>query len=186
MPDLEAHCISCKKKYRYDFKLIHQWMDEPSSIAYGNHRKLRHDWNKTPREAEKIFWNKVPEEYRILIKDAVINHIILDRDSPLLVSEGEWKIISVSIPKEYYQWLEKHKTINRSKMLRDAIEKAINQDIIDQEIKYISNDITLKKFKDKKIDERRAIIEEIINYLENHGYAIKTGKIDDNRNSMFA
>jgi len=66
------------ERYGYDFELVHKWMDEPVKIAMGGHRKMRHNYKTTPKEAEEIFWDLIPNEFRPFIKHAVIDHLILD------------------------------------------------------------------------------------------------------------
>jgi hypothetical protein len=46
------------KRYGYGFRELHRWMDEPSNVTNYKHRKFRHDFWKTPEEAEKIFCDK--------------------------------------------------------------------------------------------------------------------------------
>ncbi len=79
MPNNKEHCEDSIKRYGYNFKEIHRWMDEPSNIIGKTHRKYRHDPHTTPKKAEQIFWNKVPERYRPYIKDVVLDHIRLDK-----------------------------------------------------------------------------------------------------------
>ena len=78
MPNCQEHCADSQKKYNYDFEELHIWMDEPSRIAGGKHGSFRHELFKTPEEAEKIFWEKTPERFRPYIKNAVLDHIMLD------------------------------------------------------------------------------------------------------------
>jgi hypothetical protein len=56
-------------------------MDEPTKLYGPSHRKERHNPNITPSEVEKMFWDKVPEQYRCHIRNAVIDHILRDNDS---------------------------------------------------------------------------------------------------------
>jgi len=78
MPSHEEHCQQSLRRYGFDFAEIHSWMDRPS-LAYGiDHRKLNHDIYRTPYEAEKLFWDLVPEEQRENIRWVVIDHIRLD------------------------------------------------------------------------------------------------------------
>lgn len=39
------------------------------------------------------------------------------------MSENDKKQISIVIPNDMYEWLEKHKEINRSKIFREAVQK---------------------------------------------------------------
>lgn len=80
MPNLREHCKSCLERYGYSFKEIHKWMDKPVKIAGAKHRSVRHELETTPSEAEKIFWEEIPEQYRLFIKHAVIDHLVLDRE----------------------------------------------------------------------------------------------------------
>jgi len=78
MPNLEKHCKESKKRYGYDFKEIHEWMDAPAALVGGMHRKLRHNLFETPQLAKQLFNDKIPKKYRMFIEDAVVNHILLD------------------------------------------------------------------------------------------------------------
>ena len=107
-------------------------MDEPVKLSGAGHRKFRHDKYRTPREAEKIFSEKVPEKYKLLINDAVLDHIILDKTKSLKIKEtnndGSSKFISigVSINEEQLSWLEEN-NLNRSRVFQDSIEKLMKE-----------------------------------------------------------
>lgn len=96
MPDNKEHCNDSFKKYGYDFRAIHKWMDEPSGTELGpNHRKYRHNPSITPKKVENAFWDKVPEKYREYIKDAVLDHIYLDGHEDREIDEQKlYKLIS--------------------------------------------------------------------------------------------
>jgi hypothetical protein len=125
MPALNVHISSCLEKYGYGFKDIHIWMDEPVKVSGANHRKYRHDPRITSQQAEHIFWDKVPEEHRAFIKEAVLDHIILDKkisDKDVSSEEDKYSNISVSLPQEQLTWLNDHPKINRSQLLQGTIE----------------------------------------------------------------
>jgi antitoxin component of MazEF toxin-antitoxin module len=96
MPLVKVHCKRCEEKYGYDFKEINAWMDAPSLIMGGNHQSVRHDVVNTPKKAETMFKNKIPEKYRIFIKDVVLDHIILDKKQRMINSKKQQKTM---IPK---------------------------------------------------------------------------------------
>lgn len=60
-----------------------------------SHRVDRHEINKTPEKAYEIFKDKVPQEYRKFIKDAVKDHIELDRRKEKITNKFEHKEINV-------------------------------------------------------------------------------------------
>jgi hypothetical protein len=113
MTNHKMHCESCKKRYGYDFSEIHTWMDEPVSLNGSAHRKHRHDDEETPRLAVEIFSDKVPNQYRIFIRDAVLDHLILDAietrvkknyDSHLLVPPAkEPPLVNPEVPVLNYE-----------------------------------------------------------------------------------
>ena len=82
MPNSKEHCKQSEDRYRFDFKLIHDWMDEPCHTHGPSHRKERHDLINTPFEALEIFLNNklIPEKFRkvSLIRRVVQDHIHLD------------------------------------------------------------------------------------------------------------
>lgn len=84
MPSLEEHCKSCLERYGYGFKEVHKWLDSPVKIAGAKHRLVRHNLETTPKEAEKMFWEDIPEQYRLFVKHAVIDHIVLDHVDKLI------------------------------------------------------------------------------------------------------
>ena len=73
MPSNEIHCAQSRKKYGKSFSDLHKWMDEPSKILGSNHRIIRHDIKKTPKEARELFGP--------LADQACIDHIMLDLES---------------------------------------------------------------------------------------------------------
>ncbi len=78
MPDLNIHMEQSLFYYGYDFKELHQWIDDPSKLYAGSHRVVRHDIDDIKLVLE-IFKDKVPEKYRMFIRDAFLDHLILDR-----------------------------------------------------------------------------------------------------------
>lgn len=81
MPKCDVHSEHCKEMYGYEFREVHRWMDKTAKIKGPMHREDRHDPFETPENAEEIFWNQVPDEYRKFINDAVKDHIILDQEN---------------------------------------------------------------------------------------------------------
>ncbi|KXA97603.1 hypothetical protein AKJ40_01160 [candidate division MSBL1 archaeon SCGC-AAA259M10] len=79
MPSREEHVRHCKNLYGYGFKEIHKWMDGTVRSRGQSHRVDRHNIKKTPDKAYDIFKDKVPRRYRKYIKDAVKDHIELDK-----------------------------------------------------------------------------------------------------------
>lgn len=88
MPNFEEHCESTLKKLGCRFEKVHRWMDEPSHVMGRNHRIRRHDPFKTPEMATEIFSKDYPE-YKHLIGEAVLDHIMLDAKSGVLKKEEE-------------------------------------------------------------------------------------------------
>ncbi|KXB07734.1 hypothetical protein AKJ51_00020 [candidate division MSBL1 archaeon SCGC-AAA382A20] len=78
VPSRREHIEHCKDLYGYGFEKIHKWMDGTVKSRGPSHRVDRHDIDKTPDKAYDIFKDKVPEQYRKYIKDAVKDHIELD------------------------------------------------------------------------------------------------------------
>lgn len=77
MPNHSKHCEVALRIYGKDFSQLHRWMDFPS-ITYGiDHRRFRHDPDKTPSEALQLFG--------FLADQACLDHIILDE----LTSNGK-------------------------------------------------------------------------------------------------
>ena len=73
MPDNETHSVQSKRKYGKSYSAMHDWMDRPSSALHERHRMVRHDFNKTPHQAQRIFGGNA--------KNACRDHIRLDRQS---------------------------------------------------------------------------------------------------------
>lgn len=79
MPSMAEHARHCRKLYGYGFREIHNWMDGTVKSRGRSHRVDRHDISSTPQKAYDIFKDKVPVKYRKYIKDAVKDHIELER-----------------------------------------------------------------------------------------------------------
>ena len=79
MPNHEEHCNDSFNRYGYNFSEIHRWMDEPCRIAGSSHRQFRHNPYETPKEAEQIFMDKIPDQYKSQIKHVILDHIKLDK-----------------------------------------------------------------------------------------------------------
>lgn len=71
MPSLKEHEEQSTKRYGKPFTELHQWMDEPSQILRGSHRKFRHDPDVTPLETKKMFGENAD--------NACLDHIFLDK-----------------------------------------------------------------------------------------------------------
>jgi hypothetical protein len=92
MPCCDEHCKQSLERYRYEFREVHTWMDEPSQTAMSfRHQVVRHDPYHTPIDAMNIFFDKIPKEFRNHVSDSVLDHIVLD--------EKEKKIGKLSIKK---------------------------------------------------------------------------------------
>lgn len=80
MPGGRIHRKHSEELYGYGFEEIHSWMDGTFlSKGPNHHQEDRHDPRKTPERAFEIFKDKVPKEYVKYIKDAVKDHIELDK-----------------------------------------------------------------------------------------------------------
>ena len=115
MPNLKEHCNQSKKIYGYDFKEVHSWMDYPCRSMTSHHRKERHDIKKTPVEVKKIFWDKVPKEYREYLWHVAIDHISLDfsqKENSFLLKKGRCSIIR----NHMFDFIEQIRKINRRKI----------------------------------------------------------------------
>ena len=106
---IKHHCYSCFQRFGYEFEEIHKWMDE---FRGRSHRNMRHDKIKTPIEAEKLFYERIPKQYRPFIKKAVLDHILLDElqvmeksPSKMLMLEaektGDWSKV-MEFQKKYH------------------------------------------------------------------------------------
>lgn len=71
MPSLKDHEEQSTKRYENSFTELHKWMDEPSQMLSGSHRKFRHDPDVTPLEAKKMFGENAD--------NACLDHIFLDK-----------------------------------------------------------------------------------------------------------
>jgi len=143
MPGLNEHCRHTKKRYGYDFRLIHRWMDEPYVLIWGKkHRQYRHDALKTPKQAKAIFFNKIPEEYRINIENAVLDHLLLDKEGSaklkkrwasgiIEMDENTWFSLKVQFMSELRQQFRQRdpewdKFMERSKEFNKRFKKHID------------------------------------------------------------
>lgn len=85
MPNFQEHCKYTLERYGVDGASIHKWMDEPVKVQGPNHRQFRH----TP--SQKIPQFLVEEYGHSLARDIMIDHILLDSETP----DGEYLIAEV-------------------------------------------------------------------------------------------
>jgi hypothetical protein len=78
MPGVEVHIRESKKRYGYDFRELHKWLDLPFYSLGSAHHCERHSAKTTPDLAQKIFWEETPIEKRQYIREAALDHIALD------------------------------------------------------------------------------------------------------------
>ena len=74
LPNGVKHSEHSLIMYGVDGYDIHSWMDEPSQIYGGGHRKFRHD---PDIEIPQVFINKYGEE---LARNIILDHLYLDRE----------------------------------------------------------------------------------------------------------
>ncbi len=55
---LEAHCAISKDRTGFDFKDLHQWIDEAQKKKGVNHRAKKHFFNTKDANEIKRYWNK--------------------------------------------------------------------------------------------------------------------------------
>jgi hypothetical protein len=71
MPDNQTHSNQSRRKYGKSYSTLHHWMDRPSAALHEKHRIARHDFNKTPYQAQKVFGGNA--------KNACRDHTRLDK-----------------------------------------------------------------------------------------------------------
>jgi hypothetical protein len=76
MPNHEEHCLHSEERYGIRGDDIHAWMDEPSQIAGGGHRRYRHDLDSLPI-AIRMFGEKYGNE---TVKNIFLDHLKLDSE----------------------------------------------------------------------------------------------------------
>lgn len=158
MPSNEEHIKHCKELYGYGFEEIHRWMDETSVARGANHRKDRHDIEKTPKKAFEIFKDRVPEEYREYIKDAVKSHISIDYFD---TKNKERRNTPVEFDKELKELIE------------SVSDKDINTDLILR---------LLQKIRNKERTKAKLLIYKILKEVKQediHYFTKAIGYIDD-------
>jgi len=79
-PSHEEHCEHSFKRYGVRGDDIHSWMDEPSSVAGGNHRHFRHDINSIPI-AIKQFGQKYGAD---MVENIFLDHLKADSEEERL------------------------------------------------------------------------------------------------------
>lgn len=58
MPGLRVHCKSSEDRTGFNFKKLHEWIDEPHKKHGPDHRKERHAYNRKEAKQIKDFWDK--------------------------------------------------------------------------------------------------------------------------------
>jgi type I restriction-modification system DNA methylase subunit len=58
MPNLYTHCAISKKRTGFDFKELHQWIDESQKELGKNHRKFHHSLNDSELKKIKKHWDR--------------------------------------------------------------------------------------------------------------------------------
>lgn len=58
MPSCKVHCRISKERTGFDFKNLHQWIDEPAKDLGLNHRTERHSYNLKDSKKIRDFWDK--------------------------------------------------------------------------------------------------------------------------------
>jgi hypothetical protein len=76
MPEHEEHCLHSEKRYGIRGDEIHSWMDEPSTIIGGTHRKFRHGYEDLP-VAIRMFGKKYGEE---MVENIFLDHLKADSE----------------------------------------------------------------------------------------------------------
>jgi len=57
MPSLNVHCAVSRERTGFNFKELHQWIDEPYRKYGINHRIKRHSYNKEEAKIIREFWD---------------------------------------------------------------------------------------------------------------------------------
>lgn len=73
MPRNKTHREQSRRRYGRSYGEVHRWMDRPSKSLHGGHRMVRHDWHKTPGQAQRIFGGNS--------FNVVRDHIRLDKET---------------------------------------------------------------------------------------------------------
>ena len=61
MPNLKIHCAISKKRTGFNFRELHEWIDNPTKKFKGksyDHRLEKHAYNESDEKKIKEFWNK--------------------------------------------------------------------------------------------------------------------------------
>ncbi len=58
MPSLKVHCAVSRERTGFDFKSLHEWIDEPRRKLGYNHRLKRHAYNRKDAKKIKEFWDQ--------------------------------------------------------------------------------------------------------------------------------
>jgi len=59
MPSLRVHCAISKKRTGFNFKELHEWVDNPHKEMGVNHRTERHSYNIQEENKIRDYWNKI-------------------------------------------------------------------------------------------------------------------------------
>jgi hypothetical protein len=73
MPRNKTHREQSRRRYGKSYAEVHRWMDRPSSALHEKHREVRHDFYKTPQQAQRIFGGNAANVVR--------DHIRMDNES---------------------------------------------------------------------------------------------------------
>ena len=58
MPSVKKHCAISKKRTRYGFGELHEWIDKGAKNMGVDHRKERHYFNQKDEKTIKEFWDE--------------------------------------------------------------------------------------------------------------------------------
>jgi hypothetical protein len=170
--------MDSNNRYGYDFSEIHKWMDEPSMVAGSKHRIMRHDPFKTPEEAEKIFWDKVPLKQRQNIKHAVVDHIKLDveRTSSKVQNYHMETITNQMIEDtdKLIEWLNGKSDGNMTITDTHNANQTLSE-LVDKGIKMVLNWYSFTKDLELNIEYRQRLKQMrniVLDYLENQIYSV--------------
>lgn len=58
MPSLKVHCAVSRERTGFNFKKLHEWIDEPYKKLGFNHRTERHAYNTQEEKQIRDYWDK--------------------------------------------------------------------------------------------------------------------------------
>jgi hypothetical protein len=135
MPNLEEHCKHTLKRYGFEGREVHKWLDEPSRVYGGIHRGFRHD-EKTVILAGKLFGKDYGEG---IVGDGkaqttALDHIRLDLEDSLRkrlerneVLTPELKAYEEEIPKYEQKTVELKKLVDEYSKLPEISTREISE-----------------------------------------------------------